>query len=494
MESSYQKFAKDVVIIGISNLLLSLSPLILLPLLTKTLGASAYGIWSQVDVTTLLVVSVVVLGLPFALSRFLAAETDKEKLQEGFYSTFIIVTLATVAASILIVILAEPIAEAFFEGAIEVVRITGLIIFVWSLDTMFLSFFRARRQMVSYGIFMVVSRCVEIGIIAYLVFNGSGLVGAVLCLLGVRALLLLALFFLIKRQIGIKKPSFGNIKEYLDFSLPTIPGNIAAWVSSYSDRYIIGYFLGVASVGVYSAGYNLVSIILMLISVFGFVLPPTLSKLYDEGKIDELKILLTYSLKYFLAVAIPFVFGVSILSEPILRIFSTPEMASQNYVVVPLLALSLLLVGVASIICNTLILTMKTKVISAIWIISALVNLGLNIILVPRLGIEGAALGSLITFSLVCGIGSYYSFKEIKFAIDWGFIVKSLIASILMAIVVWLMRPQNALFTAITVLVGVAGYGLAIFLLRGFAREEISFFRRLLVRNTSPVNSDDTAG
>ena len=88
MKNSYQKFTKDVISIGVTNLLLVLSTLIVIPLLTKTLGAHYFGIWSQAEVTIQLVLYIVGLGLPFALSRFLAAETNREKLQEGFYSAF----------------------------------------------------------------------------------------------------------------------------------------------------------------------------------------------------------------------------------------------------------------------------------------------------------------------------------------------------------------------------------------------------------------------
>ena len=51
MENSYQKFAKDILIIGVTNLLVALSALILLPLLSKTIGAQGYGIWAQIDLT-----------------------------------------------------------------------------------------------------------------------------------------------------------------------------------------------------------------------------------------------------------------------------------------------------------------------------------------------------------------------------------------------------------------------------------------------------------
>jgi len=494
LRSSYQKFAKGVVIIGITNLLLLfLGGLILLPLLTKTLGARDYGIWAQVDVTIQLVLVIAGLGLPFALSRFLAAETDKVKLQEGFYSAFTIVTLVTLAASILLIVLAEPIAKAFFEGMTEIVRITSLIILVWSLDIMFLSMFRARLQMLNYGIFMIATKFGEIGLIAYFVLNGHGILSVVLCVLAIRTLILLILFFYVKSQVGIKRPSFCNTREYLSFSLPLVPNSVFAWLVSSSDRYVIGYFLGAASVGVYSAGYALGVIPATFAVVLAFVLSPTLSKLYDEGKNSEVKTYLSYSLKYYLALAIPFVFGALVLAEPALRLFTTAEIASQGYFVVPLVALGVLFLGAYGVIAHILVLVKRTKIMALVWVIAAVANLGLNIALVPHLGILGAAIAVLVAYLLTLGIGSYYSFKELTFTIDWRFILKSLVASAMMALIIWSMQPETSLSVIAAVLVGVAIYVVALFLMRGFRKEEVSFFRGLVQRGDPAVNSDDKA-
>ncbi len=493
MENSYQKFAKDVLIIGVANLLVALSALILLPLLTKTIGAHGYGIWAQVDVTIQLAIGIVGLGLPFALSRFLAAETSREKLQDEFYSAFVLVALVTLAASILLVVFANPLAAAFFDGATQIVRIAGLIVLVWSLDWMFLNFFRARRQMMRYGVFMTATRYAEIGLIAYFVLNGHGILSAILCLLAVRTLLLLVLFFFIKSQIGIKRPHFRNTKAYLSFSLPMVPGVLAAWVVGFSDRYVIAYFLGAASVGIYSAGYVLGSIPLMLAGVLGFVLPPTLAKLYDEGRMNEVKTHLSYSLKYLLMIAIPFVCGAAVLSKQVLRLFSTIEIASQGYYVVPLVALATLLVCICIPFGAILVLVKKTKIGGTAYTLAALINLGLNLLIVPVWGILGAAITTLIAYSVLMAIEVRYSLREFRFDIDWRFIIKSLIASGIMALVIWLMHPQSGLATIITVIVGVVIYGVALFLLRGFRREEISFFRELLQRRGPAANSDDKA-
>ena len=483
--SSYEKFAKDTLIIGIANTLVALSKIIFLPILTKTLGTYDYGIWAQVRVTVGLVLGVVGLGLPYALTRFLPAKTQKEEIREEFWSVFCLTFLATFVVSLILFAAAGPIARAFFEGSTEIVRITGLIILTWSLDTTLLSVFRAFRQMKRYALFVVGDAYIELALITFLILKGYGLISIVWCMLGVRGATLIPLFLLINSQLKLKKPHFSNIKEYLSFGLPTIPGNLASWVVASSDRYVIGYYLGATSVGIYSAVHSLGSLMIMLAGILGFVLPPTLSKLYDEGKINEVKTHLKYSLKYLLALNIPFVFGAIVLSKPTLRLLSTAEIASQGYIIVFIMGLSALLYSTYVVISHVLVLAKKTRITGFIWIAAATANLGLNILVVPCLGIFGAALTTLIAYLIALSMTSYYSVKEFKFEIDWLFIGKSVVASAIMTLVIWPMYPQSNIATVIAILVSIAVYAAVLLLLKGFKKEELAFFQRLIRRNAS---------
>lgn len=491
LESSYQKFAKDVLIIGVTQAVVALSGIVLLPLITKTLGAHDYGIWAQVQVTTSLALGCVGLGLPYAMTRFLPAKTNRGEIQDEFYSVLCVVSLVTLVVSAISIAAADFIARAFFDGATIIVRITGLIILATSLDIVFLSLFRTFRQMKTYAVFTIASTYGQVGLVAYLVLHGHGLLSIVLAILATNVVVLIALILIVQSRIGLGRPRFSRIRDYLSFGLPTIPGNVAAWVVASSSRYVIGYFLGATAVGIYSAGYGLGSIISMATAVLGFVLPPALSKLYDEGRMEEVKIHLSYSLKYLLAVAMPFVFGAAILAEPLLRLFSTAEIASQGYFIPPLIALSLLFDAAYGVTAHILVVAKKTKTMGLVWIIAAVANLGLSIVIVPRLGILGAALAAVVAYSLALGVGSYYSFKEFKFSIDWRFAIKSLIASAIMSLVIWLMHPQSNLATIAAIVVGAAIYGLAVFLLKGFRREEISFFRGLLRGSVPAINSSN---
>ena len=484
MEKSYQKFTKDVAIIGVTTLLLSLLGIVQLSLLTKTLGAHDYGIWIQFNVTVSLILPFTSLGLGGALIRFLAAEKNREAIQEQFYSVLSVLFMIQLVVALAIIVIASPLAMNFFDGAVQIVRITGILALLTSMSGTYLILIRAFQQIKTYSIFTITEECCRVGLIAYLVLTGHGIFSVVLAIIATKVFILLVLFFLIKSQIGIKRPHFSRIKEYLRFGLPLVPGSISFWLVRLSDRYVIGFFLGLTSVGVYSVASTLGFFSYALVGVLNLVMMQTLSKLYDEGRLNEVKTHLSYSLKYLLTITIPFAFGAAILAEPILRMLSTPEIASQGHLVTPIIALGTLFLNATTIVAYILILTKKPKMMGLTWIGAAVVNIGLNVLVVPRLGVIGAAITTLIVFTLALGSISYYSFKEFKFSIDWHFIMKSLIASSVMSVAVWLMAPRGNLDTLLAVVAGVVIYGVVIILLRGFSKEEISFFRGLFRRST----------
>ena len=90
----YKKYAKNVSLVTIANIISTLKGFILLPILTKALGAELYGMWALILVTISLLAPLCTLELGFAIVRFLGAEKDKEKISEGFSSIFIVTRLS----------------------------------------------------------------------------------------------------------------------------------------------------------------------------------------------------------------------------------------------------------------------------------------------------------------------------------------------------------------------------------------------------------------
>ncbi len=226
---------------------------------------------------------------------------------------------------------------------------------------------------------------------------GFELLGVIFAVLIVQSLLFLISIFKIVSQIGFKAPRFKYIRDYLKYSVPLTPNSLIRWVTDSSDRYMVSYFLGLSQVGIYSASYAIGNLIHLFITPIQLILFPELSRLFDEGKIDEIKTYLSYSLKYFLLITIPAVFGLSALSKPILEILTTQEFIYGS-IVIPFIAVSGLLAGIFQIVINITHLVKKTKFNLYIHSFAALLNIIFNFFLIPSIGIIGAAIATLISY------------------------------------------------------------------------------------------------
>lgn len=481
--SESKSFARSVGVIGITNLFVSLSGLLLLPILTKSLPIEEYGTWVQITVTLGLVPTVAMLGLPFTLVRYLAAAKTRQEIQEGYYTIAAAMIVTASLTSLAFFILAEPIAAMLFDNHVGVTRILAPIIFLECMNALQLNYFRTFRQIKRYSYLTVFRTCLQLLLVGMFVFAGHGIFGATIGLLLTDLALFLINGVLIVPKIGVAVPKFIHLREYLSFCLPTVPGTLSNWVVNSSDRYLIAVFLGTAYAGYYSPGYALGNVIEMFIAPLSFMLPVVLSKHYDEGNLKDVKTVLSYSMKYFLALAIPSTVGLSLLSKPLLTVLSTPEIAEQGYLVTPFIATCGILFGFYAIITQILALEKKTSITGKIWTVAAVLNLGLNIIFVPRIGIVGAAATTLVAYSLAFILSMYYSFKYLLFDVNAAFIVKCIVASAIMGVVVIIGGTQiSGGLVGIFLLVGISAlvYGAGLLILGGFKKEEIHFFRSLL--------------
>ncbi len=478
----YTKFVKDVGIIGAANIALGVRGLVLVPVVIKLMGAFEYGIWTQVNVTSGFALCFAVIGLPYALTRFLPSTEDPNDAREDFYSilTFTFVVNMGVAAALWF--FAGDIAALFFDGVTDVVRLTGFIIMFSALDNVCLGLFRALRQMKKYSAFTIVEAYVQVGLIIFLARSGYGIYAIVLSVLIVKAVMFAVLLYNIRSQIGVARPRFTRLRQYLSFGLPTIPGSMSQWALTFGDRYVVVYFLGAAAVGVYSAGYVIGSIPLMAAQVLGFVLTPTIAALYDKGKLDEVRTYLSYSLKYFLMVAIPFIVASFMLERQVLVMLASGEVAVEAHLIVPLIAISSLIAGIYIFVGDILFLAKKMKIVAMIWSIAAVVNVLLNLFFVPRMGILGAAVTTIIAYSLAIGITCHYAFKELTFGVERRFILRSLAASAIMCLLIWRLEPVGTYQLLGTVAAATGVYFGSLILLKGFHKGEFALFKHVLGR------------
>jgi O-antigen/teichoic acid export membrane protein len=487
---SHQKFARDVGLIGITQILTSLSGFLLLPIITKSLGAYYYGMWAQINVTISLLTPLALMGLSMGFVRFLSSVKDENEIKEGTYSILSFVFISGLVISLILFIGANLLATVAFQdtNATYFIRLASFIILFNAIDTIVLFYFRVFRQINIFSYFSIFQSIGKLLFAAILLWAGYGLLGVIVAFLAVQGLVFIGAMYKIIKEIGIIIPKFIYIREYLNFSLPLTPNSLIRWVTDSSDRYLVTFFLGLGSVGVYSAAYSIGWLIQLLIAPIQFILYPELSKLYDEGKNDQVNLYLSYSLRYFLMLAIPAVFGLAALAKPLLRILTSESFVS-GWSIIPLIAFAGLLAGVFQILINITHLVKQTKFNFYILLIASLTNIILNLYLIPIYGITGAATATVISYLSMVSICSVISRKYMSVEINLLSITKILIASIFMHYVVSLINPHDTIFLLISVIVGIIIYILSLYALKVFTNKEKLYFKHIFLRLFNIKNS-----
>jgi O-antigen/teichoic acid export membrane protein len=477
----YGKFTKDVAIIGIGQFSPRIKSIFLIPIITKALGASIYGAYSLLMITVDLLSTFSLLGLLASLTRFLAGEKKREVIQEGYYSTLFFVIFSSVTVSFFLFYFSQVVSSLIFREPIitSLLKIGVFLIPLQAVIIVNYKFFTAFRKMSRYAVSFALQNFGETLAAALVVLGGYGIREVLYSFIAVRMVIFIVTFVIIVKEIGIKSPRFTFLPQWLKFSLPLMPSSIFVWLVSASDRYLIAFFLNSLMVGIYSAAYGIASILSLFVNPIRMNLAPTLSKLWDENRKNEVKAYFNRSIKYFLMLAIPSAFGLTFLSRQILTVLSRPEIADRGVIVVALVAGATILNSIFSINGQIYFLLKKTKAVALILFISAVVNIVLNIFLIPFWHINGAALSTLIAYFIPAAVASIMLYKELKIFLDLSFLGKSILSSSIMIFFINMVNSQKALALLPIIIFGAGVYFVSLLLLRGIERKEMEFFLTL---------------
>ena len=208
--------------------LISLSNLILLPILTKNLAIADYGAWALIMVTIGLLPVLVTLGLPAAMVRFLAAATDKRDIREAFYSMGFIVLLTSSIISGLLFLFVPQIAASLFQNNNTIALLLIPNVLIACLTFYVIQYFVTFQQIKRYSVLSFFNAYLNTALIAYFILLGHGLEGAVIALLIQQLVVFAVMMYLIVAQIGFAIPKFTHVRQHLAFGIPLVPGNLSS--------------------------------------------------------------------------------------------------------------------------------------------------------------------------------------------------------------------------------------------------------------------------
>ncbi len=483
---SFGLFTRRVSLVAVTNGVLSLRGILLIPIISKELGADKFGIWVQVIVFVTLASTFSGLGLQNAVKRFLSGMESRTSIRNGYYP----IVIASLGISLLVMLLARVafwLLVDFSDPAMATLVNWSLwLIPIAAIDMLGLTFFIARRRIRIYSLFAIARSYGQVFMVYFFIRQGYDLVGTIQATLLVDLLSGIAMMLLIFRILGLKPPTFESLEGYIRYSLPTVPSMLATWIVTSSDRYIVRLFMNDASVGSYGAAYGVGDSVYFFLSPVSLVLNPTIFSLWEKGEKERARQFMTRALKMFLLFAVPASIGVTYLSHVILLLLSTPEMAQEGWLSVPFIAASMVVLGIGGVLGQVFPLNKDTKRVALIWTLAAGTNVVTNLVLVPVFGVKGAALATLLSYlealGLILALGKKYSGDFPVF--PWGFLWRSILSCLAMLGVIRILQWQISLSllpeVGLFILTGAAAYFLSLRLVGGLREEELDFVINLL--------------
>lgn len=239
-------------------------------------------------------------------------------------------------------------------------------------------------------------------------------------------IILFSVYFVISplwRYFSLSAFSVKEVKIILIFSLPLIPNMIGWWINNVSDRYMISYFLGMESNGIYAIGTKIPSIL----SVFATILISswhiTALQNYEKKQGVFFKSLgYTFSFSFLIVALLIILFR-----NMIFHVY----VSSDNYIgaldVLILLTLGAVLSAISSFFGVVYLGEKQTKYAAYTTAIGGVLNLGLNFLLIPSFGIIGAASSTFASFLVVAVLRYIYVVKRTSIRIHYSVIISILI-------------------------------------------------------------------
>jgi O-antigen/teichoic acid export membrane protein len=385
-------YFRDAFLYTIATMMIPLAGFILLPFFTAILSPEEYGIMTTVHALVGFLQLFMVLSLHGAITRlYYDFQKEKERQKRYLGSILCFVLLFSIGLSILLW-LAKPVVGHFLFAAIPIDPyydyLVGLSMLA-AFNSIPTTILRIKERAATFVLIHVIKSGLVIMLSFYFLLSiKMGASSYLLAVLLTSIVTFLLSIWLIRKDIVI---TFSGvfIKSSLIYSLPLLPHVLSNWFITTSDRVILEKFVSLELLGIYALAVQMATIVRMFFIGINSAFVPKYNDLMSKGKENEAeKISKMFS---FMIVSI----GVlSLIASPYLLAFlATPEYSGATYYTVALLGVEIIF-GMNYIFTAKIAFAKQTGKMSISSGLAAILNILINFILIPVIGLWGAVIST----------------------------------------------------------------------------------------------------
>lgn len=483
MIEAIKTLSKHSVIYGLGGVLNKLLAFVLLPIYTRYLTPADYGILSLLLVTGSVAFIIVQLGLGSALFReVIYCETD-EKVATSTALYFLVVQALVLFGGL--VVFSSPLSVLIFNTTtyaylLRLVFLTGLF---QVIGVIFMARLRIREQAALYSAFSVAWFLVGAGLNIYFIVilrqGVGGLITAGLIQAGLFAMIYL-IFLIPDMRPVLAKPI---LRSMLLFGIPMVPAGLADLVMVSADRYFLQHYFTTTEVGLYSLGYTIGMVMNLVVWSVQLAWP---AQMFTIAKQPDAERQFSRILTYYVLVLGFFFLALSLLARELLVVMTTPAFYGAA-AIVPLVALSYLLYGVRYMTNTALPTRNKMQYVPIIIIGTALLNLGLNYLLIPSYGMMGAAWATAISYLTLAVVNTAINLHFWYIPYEYGRMAKVALAGVTVYGASHLVDTGNIWLNGGLKLVLLGLYPLILFVYRFYNESEVATLKALIFKRDRGV-------
>jgi O-antigen/teichoic acid export membrane protein len=418
---SLKKVLRGATTYSLGDVLVKASGFFLIPLYTRILTPADYGIVGYLQVFSSLLVVILGFGFYGAQTRYYYEHHNDEQAIGRFMFT---INTTTIIASLIVCgpLLIYGILRGWTIGRENIpfhpyMSITLGTVLLSVLNNFVTSSYRMKQKFLGATLIHILTFLLTTGFtILLVVYLKKGALGRV----AGNALGLLFIFipfyYLYARQF---KPKFSKeaLGYAVGFGFPVVIHLLMGTIHSSIDRLMLERYLPLSELGIYTLGASVAAVLQMFVTAFNQAYQPSYYQLMESGqKTIEKQIVTTFKLwlgLITLATCVGIAFG-----GPVLTVFAGPRFKEVSKVF-PLLLLSVYAGSFYFFFSSPIFFFKKTRILPFITGSSAIINIVINLLLIPRYGINGAAMATIISHIWISVVA--YVVGNRLFRVKWPF-------------------------------------------------------------------------
>lgn len=402
--------------------------LIIIKLMSYIASIEEFGRFNLIKSVVSFVAPIVTLGLPQAIIRFLPEDNEKKLIfiKQVTKASKVIFLILSFFSSCIIFILRYPLNLTFINLTLN--SILMIYIYMQNYGMIINSIDRAELNLKEYNLYILLVNLISMCMFILISKHIDSIVSYFISYSIIYLVINIAYSIKLNKRIRIIEQKCEDkmlVKEMIRYGLPLIAINISAVILNIGDRFILNIFTSPTNLGIYSGIYSVANgiwtLLFMIISTYVYPIYMKLYKQYGETAVSDFLISIN---NIFINISIGALVFLFIFNKFVVQLFLN-EKYCGNVLLLLLLFIGNILYGVYYLISSEYYINQNTTVLAKGVVLAGIINIIFNIILIPIVGILGAAISTILSYIILAYI-TYKKQKLMKISLNKIMIIKNL--------------------------------------------------------------------